>query len=59
MKTLKHEEVYLRGYRAMADLNAALPKYMVESYSGTRIHFAFGYLPPATLELRQHLTRST
>jgi putative transposase len=58
MKTLKHEEVYLKGHRTMADLSAALPTYLEEVYNGTRLHSALGYLPPAEYELQHHLTRS-
>jgi putative transposase len=58
MKTLKHEEVYLKGYRTMADLSAALPTYLEEVYNGTRLHSALGYLPPAEYEQQHHLTRS-
>jgi putative transposase len=58
MKTLKHEEVYLKGYRKIADLCAALPTYLQAVYNGTRLHYALGYLPPAEYELQHHLTRS-
>lgn len=58
LKTLKHEEVYLRGYRTTADLCAALPTYLEEVYNGTRLHSALGYLPPAEYEEQHHLTRT-
>lgn len=58
MKTLKHEEVYLKGYRTMADLSAALPTYLEQVYNGTRLHSALGYLPPAEYEQQHHLTRT-
>ncbi len=55
MKTLKHEEFYLRSYSTMAELMAQLPTYLESVYNGTRLHSALGYLPPDEFETQHHL----
>jgi putative transposase len=47
MKALKQEEVYLRGYRTMADLSVALSRYVEEVSNDTRLHSALSYMSPA------------
>jgi putative transposase len=56
IKTLKHEEIYLRPYRTMADAIAQLPHYLEELYNCRRLHSALGYRPPAEFEAAHHTT---
>lgn len=56
MKTLKHEEVYVRAYRTMAELMTQLPTYLESVYNATRLHSALGYLPPDEFGARHHPT---
>jgi len=56
MKTVKHEEIFLRPYRTMAELMTQLPIYLETVYNGTRLHSALGYLPPDEFEQQHHLT---
>lgn len=56
MKTLKHEEIYLRPYRTMADAIAQLPHYLEELYNRRRLHSALGYRPPEEFEAAHHTT---
>jgi len=50
MKTLKHEEIYPRGYRTVADVIAHLPHYLESVYNDTRLHSALGYQTPNAFE---------
>jgi putative transposase len=43
MKTLKHEEIYPRGDRTMADVIARLPHFLQTIYDNDRLHSALGY----------------
>ena len=56
IKTLKHEEIYLRCYRTMAVLMTELPHYLEVMYQGLRLHSALGYLTPDEFEAQYHLT---
>jgi putative transposase len=56
MKTLKHEESYLRRYRSMTELRTELPRYLETMYNGQRLHSALGYLSPDEFEAHHHLT---
>ena len=56
MKTIKHEEIYLRSYQSMADLMAQLPVYLEQTYNGTRLHSALDYVTPDEYELTVHRT---
>jgi putative transposase len=56
MKTLKHEEVYLRPYRTMADAIAHLPHYLEELYNPRRPHSSLGYRPPEEFEAAHQTT---
>ena len=40
MKTLKHEEIYPRGYRTMADVIAHLPLFLETICNNNRQHSA-------------------
>ncbi len=50
MKTLKHEEIYLRPYRTMADAIEHLPHFLEEHYNRQRLHSALGYRTSAEFE---------
>lgn len=52
MKTLKHEEIYLRPYRTMADAIAHLPTYLEDMYNRRRLHSSLGYVSPEEFEAR-------
>ena len=56
MKTIKHEEIYLRSYRTMADLMTQLPAYLEQTYNGTRLHSALDYVTPDEYERAVHPT---
>jgi putative transposase len=50
MKTVKHEELYLREYATMQDIVERLPRFLEEVYNRRRLHSALGYLPPEEYE---------
>lgn len=56
MKTIKHEEIYLRPYHTMAELMLQLPRYLEQTYNGTRLHSALGYVTPDEFERQPHPT---
>jgi len=58
MKTLKHEEIYPRGYRTMADVIAHLPHFLDTIYNNEWQHAALQYRPPNTFEAEHALTLS-
>lgn len=59
MKTLKHEEVYPRPYRTMADVMAHLPHFLETIYNNHRLHSALGYRSPNEYEADHALTLSS
>ena len=64
IKTLKHEEVLMAGYRDLADVQQRLFRFVDEVYNERRLHSALGYLPPtssnkctaAKRSIAEHLT---
>jgi putative transposase len=56
MKTLKHEEIYPRPYRTMADVIAHLPHFLETIYNNNRLHSALGYRSPNEYEADHALT---
>lgn len=59
MKTLKHEEIYPRGYRTMADVIAHLPHFLEVTYNNNRQHAALNYRSPNAFETDYALTLSS
>jgi transposase InsO family protein len=49
-KTLKTEEVYLKGYQNFAEAQANLGPFIEAVYNRRRLHSALDYLPPAEFE---------
>ena len=56
MKTLKHEEIYPRGYRTMADVIAHLPHFLEQIYNNHRQHSALSYRSPNAFETEHALS---
>lgn len=54
MKTVKHEEIYLRSYRT--ELMTQLPAYLEQIYNATRWHSALNYRSPDEHERQLHPT---
>lgn len=50
IKTLKHEEIYLRDYATLQDVIERLPHFLEEIYNRKRLHSSLGYLPPEEYE---------
>jgi len=48
--TLKAEEVYLREYKTMADVERRLPYFIEQVYNRKRLHSSLGYRPPDEFE---------
>jgi putative transposase len=59
MKTLKHEEIYPRQYRTMADVIAHLPHFLETIYNNNRLHSALGYRSPNEFEADHALILSS
>ncbi len=59
MKTLKHEEIYPRGYRTMADVITHLPHFLEIIYNNNRQHSALDYRSPNAFEAEHALTLSS
>lgn len=49
-RTLKHEEVYLNQYDALADAEANIGHFIEDVYNVKRLHSSLGYRPPAEFE---------
>ena len=47
-RSVKHEDIYLRGYESVAELAAGLERYF-RWYNEERLHQALGYRPPAAV----------
>lgn len=52
MKTLKHDEIYMREYDTYIDVVEKLPQFIEEVYNKKRLHSSIGYLPPEEFENR-------
>jgi putative transposase len=50
IKTLKYEEVYVRGYSRFEHLQEHLPRFIEEYYNAERLHSSLGYLSPIEFE---------
>ena len=49
-KTLKHEEVLIRGYTTYDDILKKVPRFIEEVYNQKRMHSALDYASPAEFE---------
>ena len=54
MKTLKYNEVYLKGYETFTDVLRQLPCFIEEVYNRRRLHSSLGYLTPHEYEVKLH-----
>jgi len=59
MKTLKHEEIYPRRYRTMADVIAHPPHFLEHTYNNQRQHSALNYRSPNAFEAEYALPLSS
>ena len=58
IKTLKHEEIYARGYRTMEDVIERLSHVLETTYNNDRQHSVLGYRSPNAFEHDHTLTPS-
>lgn len=49
-KTLKHEEILLKKYKRLDDVQSNVPRFIEEVYNRKRLHSAIGYLSPEKFE---------
>ena len=59
MKTLKHEAIYPRGYRSMADVVTYLPYFLETIYNKNRQHAPRNYRSANAFEAEHALTLSS
>jgi len=61
MRTLKHEEIYLREYENLADAQRRIVHFVDAIYNRKRLHSAIGYQTPVEFEERSQAlsTQST
>lgn len=57
-KTLKQEEVYLRGYRTVTDARSSIGTFIDDVYNTRRLHSSIGYVPPVEFETAWHAAQS-
>jgi transposase InsO family protein len=50
MRTLKHEEVYLKDYQSFSEAKQAIGRFIAAVYNEKRLHSALGYRPPSEFE---------
>jgi putative transposase len=49
-KTLKHEEILLKGYKTWDEVVKKVPYFIEEVYNKNRLHSSLGYMPPEEYE---------
>lgn len=59
MKTLKHEEIYPRGYHIMADVIVLLPHFSEQIFNSNWQHSALNCRSPNAFEADHALTLSS
>jgi len=57
IRTLKHEEIYLRDYADIEDARRCIGRFLDDIYNYKRLHSALGWMPPAEFEAK-HLEGS-
>lgn len=50
MRTLKHEEVYLKDYQSFAEAERSVARFIDAVYNEKRLHSSLGYRPPTEFE---------
>jgi len=50
MRTLKHEEVYLKDYQSFAEAERSVARFIDDVYNEKRLHSSLGYRPPTEFE---------
>jgi hypothetical protein len=50
LKTLKQEEIYVREYGTLEQLQANVEEFIEQYYNRLRLHSALGYRPPEEFE---------
>lgn len=50
MRTLKHEEVYLKDYQSFAEAERSVARFIDDVYNEKRFHSSLGYRPPTEFE---------
>ncbi|MBJ01092.1 MAG: hypothetical protein CME67_07655 [Halobacteriovoraceae bacterium] len=50
LKTLKYEEIYIKGYKTLRDVMKKLRRFIEAVYNAKRLHYSLGYKSPLAYE---------
>ncbi|MBG60702.1 MAG: hypothetical protein CMJ16_09615 [Peredibacter sp.] len=50
LKTLKYEEIYIKGYKTLRDVMKKLRRFIEAVYNAKRLHYSLGYISPLAYE---------